>query len=303
MANRWFNVATVLLWLASMSWLVIAKVLPPLLVGEPPTYQQILAQPDERVTWSICWDDELVGTARSWTDRHIGDVIQMHSDVELEHIPLAKLTPPWLAPLFGASGGLQGALDIRARSRVDIDPLGQLIGIESTLEMPPMTEPIRMSGVVDDGTLRMQVTVGKFSYSNETMLPPAGLVSDMLSPEPRLTRLRVGQSWTKPVYSPFRPRSNPMEVLQVHVDREEWISWNGHAVNCLLVVYRDDQGARLSTSANDRGKVWVHPDGTVLRQEMSVLNSRLVFERISSSHVDDSAPDNDMSVSMTSGND
>ncbi len=297
MASRWFNVATVLLWLASMSWLVVAKVLPPLLVGEPPTYQQILSQPDERVTWSIWWDDEPVGTAKSWTDRRIGDVIQMHSDVELKQIPLAKLTPVWLAPLVGGSEGIQGSLDLRAQSRVDVDSLGQLIGIESTLEMDPMTEPIRMSGIVDDGMLRMKVTVGTFNYSNETSLPPTGLVSDMLSPEPRLTKLRVGQSWTKPVYSPFRPRSSPMEVLHVRVEREEWISWNGRAVNCLLVVYRDDPGAQLSTSASDRGKLWVRRDGTVLRQEMAVLNSRLVFLRESSSRVDDSTPDSDASTS------
>ncbi len=302
MAGRWFNVATVLLWLASMSWLLVAKVLPPLLVGEPPTYQQILAQPDERVTWSIRWDDETVGTATSWIDR-TGDVIQMHSDVKLEQIPLAKLTPAWLVPLVGGSEGIEGSLDLRAQSRVDVDPLGQLIGIESTLEMLPMMEPIRMNGIVDNGMLRMRVTVGEFTYSNETSLPPTGLVSDMLSPEPRLTKLRVGQSWTKPVYSPFRPRTSPMEVLQVRVEREEWISWNGRAVNCLLVVYREDRGAQLSTSANDRGKMWVRRDGMVLRQEMAVLNSRLIFERVSTSRVDDAETDNDTRTSTTSDHD
>lgn len=285
MASRWFNVATVLLWLASMSWLLIAKVLPPLLVGEPPTYQQIISQPDERVTWSIRWDDEPVGSATSWTDRGIGDVIQMHSDVRLERIPLAKLTPVWMAPLVGGSEGLEGFLNLRTESRVDVDPLGNLIGIESTLRMDPMTEPIRMNGVVDDGMLRMQVSVGTQTFTNETSLPPTGLVSDMLSPEPRLTELRVGQSWTKPVYSPFRPRNSPMEVLHVQVEREEWISWNDRAVNCLLVVYRDDPGAQLSTSSKDRGKMWVRRDGTVLRQEMSVLNSRMIFDRVSSTPI------------------
>ena len=87
MASRWFNVATVLLWVASMSWLVIATVLPPLLVGEPPTYQQILSKPDEKVIWSIRWDDAPVGMATSWTDRSTGDMVQMHSDVKLDRIP------------------------------------------------------------------------------------------------------------------------------------------------------------------------------------------------------------------------
>ena len=42
MQGRWFNTAVVLLWLVTMTWLVKEKVLPPLLVGEPPSYSRIV---------------------------------------------------------------------------------------------------------------------------------------------------------------------------------------------------------------------------------------------------------------------
>ena len=43
MHSRWYSVAVVLLWLATMGWLVSQKVLPSLVIGEPPDYQAILA--------------------------------------------------------------------------------------------------------------------------------------------------------------------------------------------------------------------------------------------------------------------
>ena len=36
MYSRWSNVAVVILWLSAMGWLMAEKVLPPLLIGEPP---------------------------------------------------------------------------------------------------------------------------------------------------------------------------------------------------------------------------------------------------------------------------
>jgi len=44
MSSRWFNVLLGAFWLATMSWLVVAKVLLPLLRGDPPNYQTILPQ-------------------------------------------------------------------------------------------------------------------------------------------------------------------------------------------------------------------------------------------------------------------
>ena len=44
MSSRWFTLVVVLFWVATMSWLVVMKVSPPLVRGEPPNYQRIVAQ-------------------------------------------------------------------------------------------------------------------------------------------------------------------------------------------------------------------------------------------------------------------
>ena len=52
MYSRWFNAAVVVLWLATMSWLVTEKVLPPLLVGEPPSYHQVIEAQNASRRWA-----------------------------------------------------------------------------------------------------------------------------------------------------------------------------------------------------------------------------------------------------------
>lgn len=42
MHSRWFNLTVVLLWLTMMTWLIKLKVMPAMLIGEPPSYAEIL---------------------------------------------------------------------------------------------------------------------------------------------------------------------------------------------------------------------------------------------------------------------
>ncbi len=56
--------------------------------------------------------------------------------------------------------------------------------------------------------------------------------------------------------------------------------WNGAAVDTLLVVYRGDPGSAFGASRIPRGKLWVDRDGEVLRQEVSLFNSHVAFERM-----------------------
>ena len=58
MSSRWFNTAVVVLWLATMSWLVKEKVLPPLLIGEPPSYPEIIEAQNREppVGWEVFLD-------------------------------------------------------------------------------------------------------------------------------------------------------------------------------------------------------------------------------------------------------
>jgi hypothetical protein len=51
-------------------------------------------------------------------------------------------------------------------------------------------------------------------------------------------------------------------------------------VPALLVVFRGDPGAELTNGQAARARAWVGPDGTVLKQELLLLQARLTFERL-----------------------
>jgi hypothetical protein len=92
--------------------------------------------------------------------------------------------------------------------------------------------------------------------------------------------LRVGQRWTVPLYSPFRPPTNPIEILHAEVERATSITWNGRQHQGKLIVIRGDPGAGPA-SDDIRGRTWVRDDGLVVRQEIRVLRSNLIFTRLS----------------------
>jgi hypothetical protein len=109
-------------------------------------------------------------------------------------------------------------------------------------------------------------------------LPPGALMDDSLSPKTLLPRLHEGQSWSVPACNPLSP-SEPLEILVAKVEQREMIEWNGELVDCWRVVCRSESG--FSASAAPRGQIWVRHDGAVLKQELVLLDCRLLFMRIS----------------------
>ena len=121
---------------------------------------------------------------------------------------------------------------------------------------------------------------GDLPYKLERHLPPNSLMSDELSPHVRMPGLRTGQSWTVPLYSPFRSPSSPIEILQAVVEREDNLTWGGRTQSCHVIVYRGDSGS--GQAGNEiRGRVWVDRQGIVLRQEIAIFRSHLHFIRLS----------------------
>ena len=47
-----------------------------------------------------------------------------------------------------------------------------------------------------------------------------------------------------------------------------------------LVVYRSESGNGADGSQKPRGQLWVRHDGTVLKQEVTVLGSNITFVRL-----------------------
>ena len=84
MASRVYQLFVVALWLSSMTWLMVEKVLPPLMGGNPPDYDAALFRPEpEPDYWKITWQERSIGFAASqvYPDREGGREIAQRGAV------------------------------------------------------------------------------------------------------------------------------------------------------------------------------------------------------------------------------
>ena len=288
MYSRWFEVTVVLLWLATMSWLVTQKILPPILTGRPPNYRTIIEarRLEPPVGWTMFWNDRPIGWALNTTVRQPHRLTEIRGRVHFNELPLEEMVPAWLGAFFDlleqpdlnvAMGNV--AMDVE--STLVIDPLGRLSQLESSVRLDQFEEVIKVEGTVEGAKLMLSVRSGEFCYTTEAPISSNGLLGDSLSPETKLPGLRVGQTWKLRTFSPLVSRGSPLEILEATVERVEPIVWCGRSLDASVVVYRSAQGFALSSPRSHRGKVWVDRDGTVLQQEVIVFNSKMTFVRMS----------------------
>ena len=291
MESRWFNTLVVLVWLTTTTWLVVAKVVPPLKRGEPPNYRSMYAveTDDAQKTPPVGWDMSIDGKPLGWAATHLDrvngsdQVTKVISHIHFDRIPLEELSPAWMRALIHSAITPTDDLNMDAYSELTIDPLGHLAQFVSVLRVgfADARNAIRIRGKVQGSTLKISVETENSIYPWETYLPSDALVSDELSPQARLTGLHVGQEWTVPVFSPLRDPRSPVEILQAQVESREFLMWQDRAVSVNLVVYRADSGSALSSTRQPRVRLWVCDDGAVLKQEVSMLNSKIQFIRMS----------------------
>ena len=282
MYSRWSNAAVIILWVSAMTWLVKCKVLPPMLVGQPPSYRTILeAQRREPlVGWKMSFDGRPLGWALSTTSLQPDEVTEVRSWVHFDELPLEDLTPNWIRALVRLVEQPAGSLEMDAKNTTLIDPLGRLSGFKSEVRIKPLDDVINMQGTVEGTQLKLEIHTGGLAYETEAHVPQDALLSDALSPRTQLPGLRAGQTWTVPVYSPLRPPNNPLEILQATVTGAQPIVWNDRTVETWLVVYRSDPGHGLGSDERPRGRLWVRRDGTVLKQQVMIFNSTMIFVRL-----------------------
>jgi hypothetical protein len=281
MGNQPFNVIVILFWLATMSWLVVAKILPPLRVGDPPNYASILE--DSRGKPPACWTIRMQGKTIGWAankiERRNDGTSEIYSRVYLGALPLAEFAPGWLASALKPILADLRSLDVDKRSRFAIDPLGRLVEFESRIRFADLADVIKVQGQINGSTLTMTVTSDELSATMSRSLSPNSLLGDELSPQARMPGLRVGQTWTVPLYSPFRSPNSPLEILQATVEREDRFLWDGGTASTRVIVYRSDAGSGVG-GGETRGRTWVRDDGVVLRQEVSVFRTPVQFDRL-----------------------
>ena len=282
MYGRWFNFAVVVLWLVTMTWLVKAKVLPTLLIGDPPDHRKILEarQNEPPVGWQLRWNDRSVGWAMSATRALPEGDTRIVSRVHFDELPLGEMTPGWLRAFSRLLEKPSAKLETDARSVLTTDTQGRLARIESSIDFQPLREVISVTGVVEGSEMTVTVRSRDFSYKTDIAIDPKTLEGDSLSPRTQLPGLHEGQTWTVEVCSPLRYPNRPLEILQAKVERLEQLHWNGRAVRVWLVEYHDNPGYRLSSAKKPRGRLWVQLDGTVLKQEKAMFNSTMTFIRM-----------------------
>jgi hypothetical protein len=282
MTSRWFNVALALFWASTMTWLFVHKILPTLRLGDPPTLPRIVERAQSQpspVGWQMFWDDRPIGAAVNWIVRKDEGPLEMHSTVQIDDLPLSEVAPAWLGPL-GRAMDLDAVLKLTAHSVFFVAPPGRLAGFYATLDLHDAPDVLTIRGTVHGDALQVDVRSGDAHYQTSAFLSADALVGHALAPQDWLPGLRLGQTWTTPIYSPFRPAQSPLEILHATVERQDVVFFDGEPVVALLVAYRADPGDGPSTADPVRGRVWVRPDGMVLKQQALVLSSRLTFVRL-----------------------
>jgi hypothetical protein len=282
MHNQWFNFAVLVLWLTMMSWLISQKVLPALLVGDPPNYPTILAAQRQQpvVGWLMLWNGERLGWALTRTKPLPHELTEIDSRIHFDQLPIGDMAPDWLRSMFQPLGQMRSKLPMDTVSTLVFDPLGRLCRFESAVQFQPKVDALKVKGSIDGGTLSLIARAGEFAYETEMPMPGKTMLTDSLSPQVRLPGLREGQRWTVEVYSPFRPPNSPREILQAEVEGRQPVRWEGRIVHAWLVVYRSDPGAAISPTEETRGRLWVHPDGTVIKQEARFFNATMTLTRL-----------------------
>jgi hypothetical protein len=298
MVFRGSQILVLLFWLASMGWLVAAKIMPAMIGGEPPNYHSQLEANTPRLdSWRIKWNEQTIGFAASTVTRDALGTSTLRSVVQFDELPLDSM----VRQLFGAmsfmvqpflNNAKNMRLDMLVATEMNFDLMHQLETFQTVVDFGDSRSLLEIEGqMLDEQHLEIKAGLGgsgidggpsETLYSHSLRLPPNALVSDSVSPRPMLKHLHIGQSWTLPVYRAFPPNQS-VQVVEATVERHEIIFWEGGDVETKLVVYRSDSGAKIGSAREPLGKEWVRSDGTILRQEIVMSGTRIQFERLGDS--------------------
>jgi hypothetical protein len=180
-----------------------------------------------------------------------------------------------------------GKIHLKIESELSFDEFGELNRFASVVSIDELKDFIQLKGTVNEDSLRLMVYTNTYAedparkliYDSTMSVPRGTLVTDAFTPQPRLARLRVGQSWTFQRYQPLRP-ANPIEMMEATVERRDSIDWDGESVAANVVAIRRESSGTVTAAREPLGYVWALKDGNVIRQEMKVGSMNVVFNRV-----------------------
>jgi hypothetical protein len=273
MGNRIFMAVVFLLWLSTMSWLMVARILPPFFYGEPPSRGFLVD--DGPVCWEIRCGDRPIGYAVSQAVPGALGTTEIHSRVLLENVRLQEMAPQWLSGLVDSVGEIR----LDTRSRLTLDSLGNLASFETKMQLNDLPLAVKMRGRVEGPELVLTIHSNDVVHEARYPMPANALLASELIPESKLLPVYVGRRWQQEVFSPFRPPNDSLELLQAEVVEEGTIDHHGQRCRARKIEYRTLLTPGVAADDALRAVVWVADDGTVLRQEVRFMSVRLRFER------------------------
>ncbi len=273
MGNRIFVAVVLLLWASTMSWLVVEKILPPFFSGEPPTHG--ILEHEQPVCWAIECNGEHVGYAVRQAVPGAQSTTEIHSRVLLENIPLREMAPQWMSSIVADLG----LILLDSRTRMVLDSFGTLVSLETRVQVNDLPLVVKIYGRIIGPDLNLKFHSGGVSHEVNFPLPTSSQLDGELIPEPKLLQVYVGRKWQVEMFSMFRPPNDALDLLQAEVVEEEFIRQSGCMLRAKRIEFRDLSAAGVAADQTLRAMVWVSDDGTVLRQDVYLVNTKLRFDR------------------------
>lgn len=275
MANRLFVLAVFSLWLCSMAWLVVERVLPGWGEGQPPAIENF--QDNQAIAWEVEWAGKRVGKAASIRVPGVGGTVELHNRISLVEMPISELAPTWMRMAVPSLGKM--SLDVK--SLIEVDSIGNFSSFLSKVSLNEMPSVLRISGRVKDSYLKLKVSTGSLPHEVSVYLPDSKSLNEVLFPGSELPYMYMGRHWQEEVYSPFRASGDPIELVRVEVVAEELLFFAGEPKRVFKVEYQGMLGSGISDKARLQAISWVEPSGKILRRDVFMGSSRLRFNRLS----------------------
>ena len=90
MEHRWTQLVITLFWLATMTWLTVEKILPPMRRGDPPSFRSVYGNLDasaQPLGWTVTWNGSPIGWATSQATHPTAGMTEINSHVHLATTP------------------------------------------------------------------------------------------------------------------------------------------------------------------------------------------------------------------------